>query len=96
MVINSQLSTNESKKQTKQTSKTETESQIRRSFGGLSLGRGKGRIEQKVQGLRGTDWQVKNRQGAVKNNIVNGVVKELICMTHGHELRGGIARGNEG
>ena len=26
--------------------------------------------------------------GNVKNNIGNGVAKELICMPHGHELRG--------
>ena len=25
----------------------------------------------------------------------NGEAKELICMTHGHELRGGNARGKE-
>ena len=39
ITINPQLSTIESKKQTKQTSRTETESQIWRSFGGLSVGR---------------------------------------------------------
>ena len=32
-------------------------------------------------------WQIQNRQGKVKNNIGNGEVKELICVTHGHELR---------
>ena len=42
MVINSQLSTTESKKQTKQTARTETELQIWRSFGGYQLGGGKG------------------------------------------------------
>ena len=42
MVINSQLSTIESKKQTKQTSGTETESEMWRSFAGLSVGRRKG------------------------------------------------------
>ena len=47
----------------------------------------------KVQGLRSTNGQVQNRQGGVKNSIGNGVAKELICMTHGHELRVGIARG---
>ena len=26
--------------------------------------------------------------GEVKNGIGNGEVKELICTTHGHELRG--------
>ena len=37
-------------------------------------------------------WQVQNRQGEVKNSMGNGEAKELICMTHGHELR----RGNDG
>ena len=37
MAINSQLSIIESKKQTKQTSRTGTESQIWRTFGGLSV-----------------------------------------------------------
>ena len=33
--------------------------------------------------------------GDVKNSIGNGEAKELICMTHGHELRERIAGGNE-
>ena len=96
MAINSKLSTNESKKQTKQTSRTETESQLWRSFGGLSVGKGKGENRGKGAGIKSTNWQVQNRQGDVKNNVGNGVAKELICMTHGHELRGGIAGGNVG
>ena len=31
-----------------------------------------------------------NSQGEVKNSIGNGKAKELICTTHGHELRGGL------
>ena len=42
VVINSQLATIDSKNQTKQTGRTETESKIWRSFGGLSVGRKKG------------------------------------------------------
>ena len=34
-----------------------------------------------------------NRQGEVKNSMGNGEAKELICMTHGHELRWGNAGG---
>ena len=34
-----------------------------------------------------------NRQGEVKNSIGNGEAKELICMTHGHELTGGMMVG---
>ena len=42
MGINTYLSTTESKKQTKQTSRTGTESQVWRLFGGLSTGKGDG------------------------------------------------------
>ena len=48
----------------------------------------------KVQGLRSTNLQVQNRQGDVKNSRGNGVVKELICMTHEQEPRqGGLLEG---
>ena len=30
---------------------------------------------------------VQNRQGELKNSIGNGEAKELMCTTHGHELR---------
>ena len=32
---------------------------------------------------------MENRQGEGKNSVGNGEAKELICTTHGHELRGG-------
>ena len=79
MAVNSQLSTIESKK-TKRTTRTETESQIWRPFGGLLLWRGKEENGGKVQGLRRTLWQVQNRQGDVKKSIGNEVTKEFICM----------------
>ena len=74
-------------KQTKQTTRTGTESQKWRSQGELLAERGK-------NGGNGTGnkkykWQVENRQGEVKNSIGNGEAKELICTTHGHELRWG-------
>ena len=34
-----------------------------------------------------------NRQGEVKNSIGNVEAKELICTTHGHELRGQMLMG---
>ena len=34
-----------------------------------------------------------SRQGEVKNSIGNGEAKELMCMTHGHELRQGMLVG---
>ena len=49
----------------------------------------------KVQRLRSTNCYVQNRQGGVKNSIGNGEAKELICMTHGHELREGRWVGGE-
>ena len=49
---------------------------------------------EKVQGLRSISRQIQNRQGDIKNSIGNERAKELICMTHGHELSGGIAGGN--
>ena len=33
------------------------------------------------------------RQGEVKNSIGNVEAEELICMTHGHELSGGMMVG---
>ena len=54
-------------------------------------------MEEKVQRLRSTNWYVQNnRQGDIKNSIGNGIAKEHICMTHGHELRDGGLRVNEG
>ena len=41
-------------------------------------GKGKGNKQHK--------WQVANRQGEVKNSRGNGEAKELVCMTHGHEV----------
>ena len=87
MAINSQLSIIESKSQIKQTSRIGTESQIWRSFGGLSVGRGKEKNGEKGAGIKKHNWQVQNRQGDVKNSIGNGEAKELICMTPGHDQR---------
>ena len=96
MAINSQLSTIESKKQTKQTSRTETESQIWRSFGGWSVGRRKGGNWRKGAGIQKYKLVGTEQTGNVKNSTGNGVAKEFICMTHGHKLNRGIAGGNGG
>ena len=65
MTTNSQLSTTESKKQklkqTKQTNRTGTESQIWRSLGGTSAGRGR-ENRGKGEGIKKHNWQVKNRE----------------------------------
>ena len=86
MTTNSQLSTTEPKtkqkqKQTKQTTRTGTESQKWRSCEGLSIGEGRENKQHK--------WQVENRQGEDKNSGGNVEAKELTSMTHGHELQEG-------
>ena len=60
---------------------------------GWQLGWGSGRMGGKVRGLRSKNWSVQNRQEDVKNSMGHGVTKELIRMTHGHELSGGILLG---
>ena len=51
---------------------------------------GGGREEQggKGTGKKKHNWQALNRWGDVKNGIGNRALKELICTTRGHELRG--------
>ena len=50
---------------------------------------GKGREWGKGSGNKKHKWWVQNRQGEIKNSIGNVEAKELICMTHGHELKVG-------
>ena len=52
MAINTYLSTVDSKKQTKQTTRTEMESELWRSFRGLSVGRRKGKNGGKCAGFK--------------------------------------------
>ena len=101
MTANSQLLTTEPKKktknpkQTKQTTRTGTESPKKwRSHEGLSLGEWVGQRGGKRTENNQHKWQVENRQGEVKNSIENVEVKELICTTHGHELKVGSACGS--
>ena len=47
---------------------------------------GKGRERGKVQRISSINSKVENRQGEGKNSIGNVEAKDLICMTHGHEL----------
>ena len=66
MTTNSQLSTTESNKnkiKTKQTTRTGTESQKWRSHGGLRVGRGRERREEKVQGIRSINGRYKIDRG---------------------------------
>ena len=75
---NTYLSTLESKKQTKQTRRTETESWVENI---LMVARWKcGRMGEEVRGLRSTNRQLRNSHGGVKHGIGNGVAKELMTM----------------
>ena len=62
---------------------------------GYQLGGVRGRMWVKVQGIRSINGR-HTIGGDVKNSMGNGETKELIRMTHGHELSGGIAGGKEG
>ena len=53
------------------------------------LGRGKGRVREKVQVFRSIIGWAQNRQGDFKNSVGNGEAKEHPCTTHGHELKQG-------
>ena len=79
MAKNTNLSTVESKKQTKQTG---TENY--RNSGGCQMGWGCGGKGEEVRGLRSTNRQFQNSHGDVKYSIGNGVAREPIHMTHGH------------
>ena len=62
-------------------------------------GGGRGRMGGK--GTRKHNWYAENRQGNVKNSIGNWGAKDLVCMTHGHELKeemleGGVVQGGGG
>ena len=43
----------------------------------------------KGMGNKKHKWRAQNKQGEVKNSMGNVEAKELICTTHGHELRWG-------
>ena len=91
MTTNSQPSTTEPKKpktQNKLSKQLEQEQDHRNGDHMKDYQQGSGR----GRGGEGTEnkqhkWQVENRQGEGKNSVGNVEAKELICMTHGHELR---------
>ena len=64
MITNSQLSTTEPKTKTKQTTRRRTGCQKWRSHGGLSVGRG--RMGEKVQGVRSINGRYKLDRGRVR------------------------------
>ena len=84
------------KTKNKQTSRTGTESEKWRSHGRFSVGRGTGGIGGKATRKKKHNWSALNRWGEVKNGIGNRELKELICTTHGNELRWENAGGSWG
>ena len=76
MTTNSQLSTTEPKKQTQKLSKQLEQEQNHRN---------EDHMEGYQWGGGGGEWGAK--VGEVKNSTGNGEAKEVICTTHGHELR---------
>ena len=80
MAIHTYISTIKSKKQTKQTRRTETKSWIQRAFWWLPDWGGNG---WRGEGIK-YKYVLQNSRGDVKYSIGNGVAKELICMTNGH------------
>ena len=78
MATYSQLSTTESKKQTKQTTRMEQNYSCGDHLEGYQLEGRRGRMGKKVQGLRSIIGRYKNRQGDVKNSVGNGEAKELM------------------
>ena len=94
MKTNSQLSTNEPKRKEKQqkqklNKQLEQEQDQRNGHHMEDFQWGGGREEQWGKCTRKKkNWQVLHRWGEVKNGTGNRELKELICTTHGHELRG--------
>ena len=54
-------------------------------LGGCQMGGGCEEMGEEVRGLRSTNKQLQNSHGDVKYSVGNGVAKEIIHMTHGHE-----------
>ena len=89
MTTNSQLPTTEPKKQ--KLSKQPEQEQNQRNghhMEDYQQGSGRGREGGKVQRMSSINGRQKIRQGEGENSIGNVEAKELICMTHGPELKG--------
>ena len=57
----------------------------RKHFDGCQMGGSLRGMGEEVRGLRSTNRQLQNIHCNVHHSIGNGVAKELIYMTHGHE-----------
>ena len=90
MTTNSQLLTTEPKNKLSKQLEQEQDHRNGDHMEGYQWGGWEGK-----RGGKGTEnkqhkWQVENRQGVVKNSIGNVEAKEVISMTHGRELKGGM------
>ena len=96
MTTNSQLSKLNLKKQkqTKQTTRTGTESQKWRAYGGLSAGRWKGENEGKGTGNKKHKWQVENRQWGLR--IVQEIEKPQNLYARAMDRNWGRVAGGKG
>ena len=54
---------------------------------GYQQGGGRGRMAEKLQGIRSIIGRYKIERVRVKNGIWNGEFKELLCMNNEHELK---------
>ena len=85
MTTSSQLSITKPKKNKHKLSKQLEQEQNHRTGDHMEdcqLRKRRGRMGEKLQGIRSINGRYKNRQGEVKNSVRNGEAKELICMTH--------------
>ena len=97
MTTNSPLSTNLKNKTRNKLSKQPEEEQNHRygdHMEGYQWGRRKRRMGEWVEGLRSVIGRYK-MDGEIKNSIGNREAKELMCMTHRHELTRGVLEGKE-
>ena len=88
MTTNSQLSITEPKNQNKLSKQLEEDQSYRNGDHVVISGEREWGGWGECTGNKRHKWQVKNRQGEVKNSIGNGEVKDLIFATHGHKLWG--------
>ena len=75
MEKNTNLSTIESKKQTKQTRRTEMDHGYGERFDGCQMGKGYGGMGEEVRGLRSTNRKFQDSHRDVKYSVGNGVAK---------------------
>ena len=84
MAINTYQQLNLKNKLSKQDKKRQNRG-YREHFDGCQVGEGCGGMDEEVRGLRSTNKLLQNSHRDVQYSIENGVTKEFIPMTDGHE-----------